>query len=230
MEDLSIRLTTGNKFFALLAQNRNSKLTVIRIIGFLMMVIVGYLYLTGGDYSKLAGYFIYMSLACTIIPLPTPPYVIGMGKIFDPEIIALTGAFGNLIAAAFEYYLLTWLFSKTELQQKTKANRLFQRFLQFFSRSAFSCIVVSSFSPIPLDPFYLTAILTRYSIIKYLLALFIGKSLRYYLFAQVGDSFQIPNRYLIVMFIALVLVPVIIAFVVKRNQGKGCTASQESSI
>ncbi len=230
MEDLSTQLKAGNKFFTTLLQTKNSKLMFIRIIGFMAMLIVGYLYLTDGHYSKLAGYFIYMSLACTIIPLPTPPYVIGMGKIFDPEIIALVGAFGNLISAFFEYYFLTWLFSTTELQQKIEANKYFQRFVQFFNRSAFSCIIFTSFSPIPLDPFYLTAILTRYSLVKYLLALFIGKSLRYYLLAQVGDSFQIPNLYLIIMLIALVLVPVIIAFALKRNQAKACKVSEKSAI
>ena len=199
-------------------KDKKTKLIFARVIGLITMIIVGYLYLNGSHYSKLAGYFIYMSLACSIIPLPTPPYVIGMGKIFDPWIIALIGALGNCIAGFFEYYFLTWLFSKTELQHKIESNKLFQRLASIFNRAAFLSILLTSFSPIPLDPFYLTAILIRYSLSKYLLAIFIGKSLRYYLLAQLGDSFQIANQYLIIMLIALVILPVIVALLLKRTQ------------
>jgi len=199
-------------------KNKKSKLVIVRIIGVITMIAVGYLYLKGSHYSKLAGYFVYMSLACSIIPLPTPPYVIGMGKIFDPWIIALLGALGNCIAGFFEYYILTWIFSKTELRQKIEASKLFKRFIAIFNRAAFLSILLTSFSPVPLDPFYLAAILIRYSLPKYLLAIFIGKYLRYYTLAQLGDSFQIPDQYLVIMLIALVTVPVIVAFVLKRNQ------------
>lgn len=199
-------------------KTKKLSLIVLRIIGLITLVTVGYLYLKGNHYSKLAGYFVYMSLACSIIPLPTPPYVIGMGKIFDPWIIAFLGAIGNCIAAFFEYYFLTWLFSKTELRQKIEASKLFQRFIAIFNRAALLSILVTSFSPVPLDPFYLAAILIRYSLVKYLVAIFIGKYLRYYLLAQLGDSLKIPDQYLIIMLLALVIVPVFVAFVLKKNQ------------
>jgi membrane protein YqaA with SNARE-associated domain len=209
-------------------KNKKSKLIFVRIIGLITMVTVGYLYLKGSHYSKLAGYFIYMSMACSIIPLPTPPYVIGMGKIFDPWVIALLGAIGNCIAGFFEYYFLTWLFSKTELRQKIETSKLFQRFTYIFNRAAFLSILLTSFSPVPLDPFYLAAILIRYSLSKYLLAIFIGKYLRYYSLALLGDSFQIPDQYLIIMLITLVTVPVIVAFILKRNQAR--TFKTEKSV
>jgi len=180
------------------------------------MLIVGYLYLKGSRYSKLAGYFVYMSLACSIIPLPTPPYVIGMGKIFDSWIIALLGASGNCVAAFFEYYFITWLFSKTELQQKIETNKYFQQFINFFNRAAFSCIVFTGFAPVPFDPFRFAAILARYFLPKYLLAMFIGKYARYYLLALLGESFQIPNSYLIILLIILIFVSFVAALFVKR--------------
>ena len=196
--------------------SRNKVLNLLRIIGFILTIIVGYLFLKGNHYSKVVGYFVYMSASCSILPLPTPPYVIGMGKIFNPWLIAFLGALGNSFAAFFEYYLMTWLFSRSELQQKIEANKYFQRLVNIFNRAAFPCIVFTGFSPLPLDPFRFTAILTRYSIPKYLLAMFVGKYLRYYLLALLGDSFQIHNRYLFIMLLSLVLIPIIIAFIISR--------------
>ena len=81
MEGLYMRLSTENSITTDLAENREFKLKLLRISGFFLMIIVGYLFLKGNLYSKLASYFVYMSVACSIIPLPSPPYVIGMGKI-----------------------------------------------------------------------------------------------------------------------------------------------------
>ncbi len=209
-----MRLSAENSYSNRLS--RKKVLILLRIIGFILMIIVGYLFLKGSHYSKLVGYFVYMSAACSILPLPTPPYVIGMGKIFNPWLIAFLGALGNSIAAFFEYYFITWLFSRSELQQKIEANKYFQRLAHIFNRAAFPCIVFTGFSPLPLDPFRFTAILTRYFIPKYLLAMFIGKYLRYYLLALLGDSCQIHNRYLFIMLLSLVLIPIIIAFIFKR--------------
>lgn len=192
-----------------------TKIAVIRIIGIIVMIVVSYLYLNGSQLGKLAGYLLYMSMACTIVPLPTPPYVIGMGKMFDPWLVALLGALGNTIASLGEYYLLAWLFSKTELQEKIESSRLFQRLATVFSRSAFVILMFTSLWPLPLDPFYLTAILIRYPLYKYLAAISIGKWVRYYLLAQVGESFQIPNRYLITLLILLISIPIITGLFIK---------------
>jgi len=226
MERLLKRWSAKNKFTTYLMKNKKLNLAIVRIVSFIVMITVGYLYLKGSHYSKLAGYLLYMSIACSIIPLPSPPYVIGMGKIFDPAIIALVGAFGNSVAAFFEYNFITWLFSKTELQQKIETNKYFQRFSNFFKRAAFSCILFTGFAPVPFDPFRFAAILTRYFLPKYLLAMFIGKYLRYYLLAWLGDSFQISNQYLFIMLIILLLVPIISTFILKRLRAREYESEQ----
>ena len=185
-------------------------------LGILLSLSLGYLFLKGSHYSQLIGFFGYMSVACTLIPLPTPPYVIALGKVFHPGIVALTGAVGNCIAAFVEYRLLLWLFSKTELQQRVEANRIFQRFSYYFHRMAFVCLAFSGFTPIPFEPFRLAAILTRYNLSLYLLAVLLGRFPRYYLIALIGDRFQIPTHYLIILLIGLLVIP-IIGMLIKRQ-------------
>ena len=182
---------------------------VLTAIGIILSLALGYLFLEGSRYSQLIGFFGYMSVACTLIPLPTPPYVIALGKVFHPGIIALAGAIGNCIAAFVEYQLLLWLFSKTEIQQRVETNRVFQRFSYYFRRMAFVCLIFTGFTPIPFEPFRFAAILARYNLSLYLLAVFLGRFPRYYLIALIGDQFQIPTRYLTFLLIALLVIPII---------------------
>ena len=182
---------------------------ILTAIGISLSLVLGYLFLKGSRYSQLIGFFGYMSVACTLIPLPTPPYVIALGKIFHPSIVAITGAIGNTIAAFVEYHLLFWLLSRTELQQRVETNRIFQRFSHYFRRMAFVCLVFTGFTPIPFEPFRFAAILTRYNLPRYLLAVLIGRFPRYYLIALIGDQFQIPTRYLIILLIVSLAIPII---------------------
>lgn len=195
--------------------NKQSNLILSRIFGLILSIAIGFLFLTGSRYSQLGGFFVYMSVACTLIPLPTPPYVIGIGKIFHPGIVAFVGAFGNCIAAFIEYRFIIWLFSKIELQQKVEANWIFQRFAYCFNHAAFTSLVFTGFSPIPFEPFRFAAILARYSIPRYLLAVLVGRFPRYYLIAMIGDTYQVPNQYLIIIFIVLFVAPVISSFIHK---------------
>lgn len=103
-----------------------------------------------------------MSEEYTFIPFLTPPFVIKMGEVFHPGIVVLVDALGNCIAGFIEYHFLTWLFSKLELQKKIENNWYFQKFTDFFRRSAFICIVVTGFIPLYMKPFRVAAILTRF--------------------------------------------------------------------
>lgn len=182
---------------------------ILTAIGISFSLALGYLFLQGSRYGQLIGFFGYMSIACTVIPLPTPPFVIALGKIIAPSIVALTGAVGNSISAFIEYHLLLWIFSKTKLEQRVESSHVFQRFSSYFHRAAFPCLVFTGFTPIPFEPFRLAAILTRYDLRLYLLSVFLGRFPRYYLIAYIGEQFQIPMRYLIILLIILLSAPII---------------------
>ncbi len=182
---------------------------ILTAIGISLSLALGYLFLEGSRYSQLLGFFGYMSVACTIIPLPTPPYVIALGKVFDPVLVALAGSVGNCIAAFVEYRLLLWIFSKTELQSRLETSRIFQRFSYYFRRMAFVCLIFTGFTPIPFEPFRFAAILAGYNLTLYLLAVLLGRFPRYYLMALLGDRFQIPTHYLIILLILLITIPVV---------------------
>ncbi len=160
-----------------------------------------------GYERRLSTYFFYMSLACTLVPLPTPPVVIGMGEFYAPWLVALVGAIGNCLAAFVEYYLIKWLMSDTKLERRVKSSKTFQRFAAFFQKSAFLCLVFTGFTPIPFEPFRLAAILISYAMPLYLVAIFIGRFSHYFVMAKIGDIFHVPMWVLVAGFILLTVLP-----------------------
>ena len=169
----------------------------------------GYLLLRGSRISQLISFYFYMSFSSTVIPLPTPPYVIALGKVFHPFTVAFIAALGSCTAALVEYPVVTWFFSKNALQQKLEANRLYQVFDYYFRRATFVWLLIAALTPIPLEPFRFSAILTRYHIPKYLLALFLGRFGCYYFMAWIGDAFVIPMSYIVILLIVLLVLPLI---------------------
>ncbi len=163
-----------------------------------------------------------MCIACSMIPLPTPPFVIGLGKIFPPVIVALTGAMGNCIAGLLDYYLVTVLFSKVQLLQKMEKSRIFQQGNVYFKRFAFLCLVFTGFSPIPFEPFRVMAIVARYNIAKYVLSIFVGRMPRYYLIAFLGEEYReyFTNKVLLLLLVILILIYLIQELVKKYRIGK----------
>lgn len=188
-----------------------------RILGLVLVLGVGALFLTGSRGAQLVGFFVYMSFACTVIPLPTPPYVVAMGSTFHPGWVALLGATGNVIAAFSEYFLITWLFSKGEIRARVENNKIFRRLEHFFNKAAFICLVITGFTPIPFEPFRLAAIISRYSLVLYLLAVFIGRFPRYYLIAKIGHVFQIPAYLLVILVVVMVGISVISIWAGKKS-------------
>ena len=175
------------------------------------------LLLTSGPEVKLAGFFLYMCLACTVVPLPTPPYVIALGVVFDPFVVALVGAAGNIIAAGVEYKVLLWLSSKPKIDKRIHANKTYRAFERFYRRAAFLCLVVSGFTPIPFEPFRLAAIVSRYPLGRYLLAIFCGRFPRYYVVAWLGQTLPITDWHVVALTAVLLLV-VVVGVVVERKR------------
>ncbi len=190
---------------------------------------LGYLFFAGDRVSQLVGFFVYTSVAASVIPLPMPPYLIALGKVFDPGIVAVVGALGNCVSAVAEYYLITWFFSGNDLQQRIEANSAYQKFSYYFQKAVFPTLLFSAFSPLPFEPFRLAAILMRYNLTLYLLAVFFGRLPRYYLIALVGETFTIPNSYLAAMLVVLLLLPLLGLLFRKKDDTPTTTAETNTS-
>lgn len=164
-------------------------------------------------------YFTYMAVACTFLPLPTPPLVMAYGQKFDPALIALLGGIAFCISALIDYSLVTLVF-RYEKIARVKETRLYCKVERLFNKYAFVSLVVAAFTPIPLEPVKVVACASRYNKVKFVLACFIGRTPRYYLLAESQSILPIPRIYLYISIIVLVAIEAIRRMIKRSRQNQ----------
>ena len=153
-----------------------------------------------GHYANLAGYLLYMSLACTFLPLNTLWIVLWMAVQFPAWLVALVGAVGTALANLNDYYLLSYLF-KFDSVNGIRQKPFYLKALAWFDRSPFLTLALFSFLPIPVDVVRLLAISRRYSRRRFTAASFLGRLPRYYVLARGWQWLNLSNWYILVVMV-----------------------------
>lgn len=159
--------------------------------------------------SILLDYFLYLSLACQFIPLPTIPAIGLAAKVFHPMLVSVVGAAGTAIANLNDYAILGWLFRHKKVK-KVRDIRSYRRFLHFFDKRPFLTLTVGAFLPIPIDVVRLIAISRAYAFWKYMMAAFVGRVPRYLIIAYLGK--ELPAKYILILF-GISVIPAVAKFV-----------------
>jgi len=168
----------------------------------------------GGDFGPYLHYLDYMSLANTLVPLPTNPLIIYMGREFQPSAVALLGAIGTSIANMTEYLFLDLLLAQDRLR-RVKETAIYRRTKRAFEVAPFILMVAVNLVPLPIDPVRWMAISVTYPRWRYVLATFLGRLPRYYLLAELGDRYQLSNRVILII-LAATVVPVLVRKILSR--------------
>jgi membrane protein YqaA with SNARE-associated domain len=151
-----------------------------------------------GQYANLAGYFLYMALACTFVPLNTLWIVLWLATQFPAWLVAVVGAVGTSLANLNDYYLLSYLFEFDRVK-RLRERRGYQRAVAWFDRAPLLTLTTFSFLPIPVDVVRLLAISRRYSRLRFTAASFLGRFPRYFLLARGWQWLGLPNWSLLVV-------------------------------
>ncbi len=147
-------------------------------------------------------YFLYMTFGLTFLPLPTPPIVVGMGKYYDPWFVALIGGIASCIAALIDYLAVSLIMRYKNIQ-KMQQKKWYLTYRDFFQKVAFVTLVITAFTPLPFDPAKFLAITSKYDKCKYTIAIFVGRTPRYFILAELGSTFEIPISILVLAFVLL---------------------------
>ncbi|MGD8397158.1 MAG: VTT domain-containing protein, partial [Candidatus Eiseniibacteriota bacterium] len=140
----------------------------------------------------LLDYFLLMSVATTISPLPVAPSII-YAATQAPDgatgiwLVALVGAVGTTIAYLLEYAILSRVFSLRGTR-RIKRSRVYLWLVDLFQRAPFVALTVAAFLPLPVDGVRLLAISIHYHRRRFALAAFVGRMPRYLLIAVLGRS------------------------------------------
>ena len=155
------------------------------------------------QYSKLFILFLYSIPGQFIVAvIPHEPIIFFYSKSFSPFSVALAALLGTLFAEYLNYTLVK-LFFKIPKVDDLRKHRTFEKAANYFLKMPFVSLVIAAFTPAPFYPFRIIAPASEYPLTRYLLALIVGRSPRFYILAYFGHAIPLPNEIIITLFIFL---------------------------
>jgi membrane protein YqaA with SNARE-associated domain len=150
-------------------------------------------------------YFLYMSVACTFLPLPTAWIVLWAAREIDPISVALIGTVGTCIANMHDYYIVHSLLRLRRVK-KARETTFYKQLVAWFHKAPFITLTAASFLPIPIDMVRILAVSAGYPRPQYALATFAGRLPRYLLLAYIGYELQPSNTVILIVLLATAVV------------------------
>jgi len=164
----------------------------------------------------LIAFFLYTAtLNSGLIPFPTMTATIYLGKNHSPLLVAAVGTAGSAIASIIIYYLLAKL-SEKKYMNRIENTVLIRSWKTLARKFPFLSLVVFNAIPLPVDLSRFLAIFNRYSIARYVLAISVGRFVRYFLLAALGETFRISNNTLMALTVALIVASLLVKSVKKQ--------------
>ena len=156
------------------------------------------------DLRQLIIFFFFTIPANSFTFVPYEPALLYYSKLYLPLWLTLLGGVGTSLAGFLDYQAVTYLFGYRKMAAIRK-NKYYLLVVNYFRKVPFACLVITGFTPVPFHPVKFMAIATAYPLQKYLLALFVGRTPRYYLVALIGKGLQISNWVILLIFLIFIL-------------------------
>jgi membrane protein YqaA with SNARE-associated domain len=144
--------------------------------------------------------------------VPHEPVFLFFSKFYAPWIVTLISAAGTVLAEVINYTTFKFI-GDLAPTQKFRRGKFVSRIIDLFNKAPFTALLIAAFTPIPFYPFRFIVVLARYPLGRYLLAIFLSRTPRFFIYALLGHAIKIPD-YLLVIFFA---VGVIAAFPIMRG-------------
>lgn len=205
---LNYQIRQNGSHFSQLSYESRKKLNLVKLFLFLTILFLGftgyYFQLIPLKYHELMGYFLVMSISCNLVPLPTYVLVIYVSHDYPLWLIVATGAVGATISAMIEYLIIDFLMDFDRFA-RLKQNGKYKKYARYFDRFSFGSIFLTSVIPLPVDVIRLMAITRRYVKWKYLLATFVGRIPRIFIFAFLGSQLAYSKLIAIILLAATLI-------------------------
>ncbi|MFZ1946466.1 MAG: hypothetical protein WAW06_02885 [bacterium] len=159
------------------------------------------------DSARNSGNLWYLFLYCLpsqfIIPtVPLEPAILYFARFTEPFRLSMVLIAGTLLVETINYTSFKHV-ADIKGVQKAIQGRTVQKLVALYRKAPFAALCIAAFTPMPFVPFRFLAVIARYPMRKYLLAILVARTPRFYLLGLAGTSARIPNWVLIVLFIAI---------------------------
>lgn len=167
--------------------------------------------------------FIYSFPSQFLIPIvPHEPVLLYFGKFYSPLTVALVDIAGTLLTEALNYSVFKYIID-ANFFQKMRHRKTVNKVVELFNRAPFIALFVAGLTPVPFYPFRFLVVMAHYPIWKYLLAVFLSRTPRFYVLALIGRAIKIPDYLIVAIFIILIAsanIPLLRKFFKKRQRNK----------
>lgn len=136
--------------------------------------------------------------------VPHEPVFLYFSKFYSPWSVTCVAIAGTLLAEVLNYSVFKYVGDLKQVQS-VHYSAWVKKLIKLFNTAPFSALLVAGFTPVPFYPFRFLVVLARYPLPKYILAVFLSRTPRFYLFALFGHAIKIPDYLLPVIFIILTI-------------------------
>lgn len=167
-----------------------------------------------------------------IAVVPHEPVFLYFSKFYAPIIITLVSVSSTVLTEVVNYSTFKFIVDLKSFH-RIRYSGFIKKLIENFNRAPFLALWVAGFTPIPFYPLRFLVVLAHYPMFKYILAVFLSRTPRFYLLALFGHTFKIPDFWLAILFALLILVavaPVIKRLVFKKKKSKYSTEEMSGEI
>jgi uncharacterized membrane protein YdjX (TVP38/TMEM64 family) len=152
--------------------------------------------------------------------VPHEPVLLYFGKFYPPLTVAFVSIIGTVMTEAINYSAFKFM-TDSSFFKKIHHSKLATKLVGLFNKAPFVALLVAGLTPVPFYPFRFLVVLARYPLVKYLLAVFLSRTPRFFILALAGHMIKIPDYLLIVIFIILILaanIPLLRRYLKKKQE------------
>jgi membrane protein YqaA with SNARE-associated domain len=140
---------------------------------------------------------------------PHEPALIHFGQFHPLWVVTMVSVISTVMAEGLNYSFFGLFYEMPGFRAALQKEGL-RKVTDLFNRAPFFAIVFCGFGPVPFFPIRFLVVITEYPRWKYLMAVFLSRTPRFYILAWIGDIFQPSKGILIAIFVgmlALVNIP-----------------------
>lgn len=133
--------------------------------------------------------------------VPHEPALLYFAKFYDPWTVAGVSAGGTVLTEWVNYYVVAYVTDRAVFR-KAIQGRTVTKLIGWFHRAPFAALCVAGIAPVPFYPFRILAVIARYPVWKYLLAVFLSRTPRFWVICVAGAAVGLSD-WAIILFAVL---------------------------
>lgn len=139
-----------------------------------------------------------------LFPAAYEPVLLMFGKLYSPLLVAAVGAPVSVLVEWVNYRVYNWM-SGLQRLESLKRKAVAGRLVKLFEKQPFLVVWIFAWSPAPDWAARVLAVLSGYSIRRYLLAFLLGRLPKFWVLAYVGRELPVSERTLIIAAVSVVM-------------------------